>query len=275
MVYTYIYFSDGAVSQCKNLINLCCHADDHGLLAEWHFLSATSHGKSPCDGIGGTVKRLVARASLQAVADNQILTVSDMFQWAKDHISGIEFFLVIRHQFKKTLLNSNWLNVLQSARLSGIRSHHSFIPCTESVLRMRRLSSDDVFTAVRVSAGNRPDDNMEESEEDVNCNEFQAGKYVACIYDSDWYLGSIKDRSDEHSDVLVSFMKRSKCNTLMASNIKKDECWVPFQHIICTIDAPSVKGTTSRLYTINPEDLQKIKTRHSKFLQRTKNCLVK
>ena len=41
--------------------------------AEWHFF-ATSHGKSPCDGIGGTTKRLAARASLQSAADNQILT---------------------------------------------------------------------------------------------------------------------------------------------------------------------------------------------------------
>ena len=29
------------------------------------FFFATSHGKSPCDGIGGTIKHLVARASLQ------------------------------------------------------------------------------------------------------------------------------------------------------------------------------------------------------------------
>ena len=37
--------------------------------AESHFL-ATSHGKSPCDGVGGTVKLLVANASLKANHDN-------------------------------------------------------------------------------------------------------------------------------------------------------------------------------------------------------------
>ncbi len=41
--------------------------------AEWH-LSATSHGKGPCDGVGGTVKRLAARASLQRPYEKQILT---------------------------------------------------------------------------------------------------------------------------------------------------------------------------------------------------------
>ena len=60
----YTYFSDGAASQyknCKNFLNLCYHEEDFGVKAEWHFF-ATSHGKSPCDGIGGTIKRLVASA---------------------------------------------------------------------------------------------------------------------------------------------------------------------------------------------------------------------
>ena len=61
------YTSDGAASQYKNqknLINFCYHEEDFGVPAEWHF-SATSHGKVACDGVGGTVKRLAARASLQ------------------------------------------------------------------------------------------------------------------------------------------------------------------------------------------------------------------
>lgn len=40
------YFSDGAASQYKNrknFLNLCHHASDFGVPAEWHF-SATSHG---------------------------------------------------------------------------------------------------------------------------------------------------------------------------------------------------------------------------------------
>ena len=62
------YFSDGAASQYKNrknFLNLCYHHTDFGIAAEWHF-SATSHGKGACDGVGGTVKRLAARASLQS-----------------------------------------------------------------------------------------------------------------------------------------------------------------------------------------------------------------
>ena len=71
------YFSNGAPSQYKNyknFSNLYYHLHDYGIQAEWHFF-ATSHNKSPCDGIGGTVKRLVARASLQ---NTHILSARDM-----------------------------------------------------------------------------------------------------------------------------------------------------------------------------------------------------
>ena len=60
------YFSDGAAAQYKNrknFTNLAYHEEDYGVPAEWHFF-ATSHGKGPCDGIGGTVKRLATKASL-------------------------------------------------------------------------------------------------------------------------------------------------------------------------------------------------------------------
>ena len=48
-------FSVGCAEQCKNhknFINLCHHQQDFSMDAEWIFF-ATSHGKSPCDGVGG------------------------------------------------------------------------------------------------------------------------------------------------------------------------------------------------------------------------------
>ena len=61
-----IYFSDGAASykNFKNFVNWCNHKADFGIDAGWHFF-ATSHGKGPCDGLGGTVKWLAAKANLQ------------------------------------------------------------------------------------------------------------------------------------------------------------------------------------------------------------------
>jgi hypothetical protein len=49
------YVSYGASAQYKNknLITLCHHNTDFWLNAEWHFF-ATSNGKGPSDGVGGT-----------------------------------------------------------------------------------------------------------------------------------------------------------------------------------------------------------------------------
>ena len=54
-------------------MNLSHREEDFGVCAEWHF-SATSHGKGTCDGLGGTVKCLAARASLQRLYDQEIMT---------------------------------------------------------------------------------------------------------------------------------------------------------------------------------------------------------
>ncbi|XP_074096802.1 uncharacterized protein LOC141525991 [Cotesia typhae] len=78
------YFSDGAPQQFKNFknfVNLYYHEDDFDIPAEWHFF-ATAHGKGPCDGIGGILKRLAARASLQLAVDKQITTPEELFEWA-------------------------------------------------------------------------------------------------------------------------------------------------------------------------------------------------
>ena len=55
---TITYFTDGCAGQYKNQkknYNLCQYKKDFGRNVRWVFL-AISHGKQPCDGIGGIVK---------------------------------------------------------------------------------------------------------------------------------------------------------------------------------------------------------------------------
>ena len=91
------YFSDGCAGQyknCKNFLNLCHHQADFGFSAEWHFF-ATSHGKGPCDGLGGTIKRLATKASLQRCTEGmhseQILSPTAFFEFCCQNIKNIEF----------------------------------------------------------------------------------------------------------------------------------------------------------------------------------------
>jgi hypothetical protein len=55
---------------------------------------AISHGKSPCDGDGGSVKRTVAPASLQRPVDNQILTAQDFYRFCIERESEIKLFFI-------------------------------------------------------------------------------------------------------------------------------------------------------------------------------------
>ena len=73
---------------------------------EWNFF-VTSHEKSACDGIGGTVKNLTAKASLQRPIDKQILTPLDMFNFCEESIQGkyITFYIV----FAKNIYLSIWI----------------------------------------------------------------------------------------------------------------------------------------------------------------------
>jgi len=183
-----IYFSDCAASQYKNyknLTNLYHHRADFQLDAEWHFF-ATSHGKSPRDGIGSTVNRLTARASLQATVDHQITTPHDMFLWAEKNIDGIKFFYVtgdnVRDNEKQFDLDNRYLKV---KTVAGTRSHHSFTPVSDG-LQMRQLSADVIFSVVQF------DDRTSLGRAYEN---YQPGRYVACVYDEQWYIGNIVERS--------------------------------------------------------------------------------
>ena len=92
------YFTDGCTAQyknCKNFWNLC------GMQDQWNFF-ATSHGKSPCDGIGGTVKQLTARASLQHASQEQILTADDIFAFCQQEIKGIDLKLIKKDNVNET-----------------------------------------------------------------------------------------------------------------------------------------------------------------------------
>ena len=138
------YFTDGASSQYKNkynFINMCHHAQDFGLSCVWHFF-ATCHGKGPCDGVGGTVKRLTARASLQRPEKEQIVTPEEMFAFCSEHISGITFVYVSGEAIdlmRQTVLEERFMN---ARVLRGTRGFHYFEPCGASRMKAAVTSSD-------------------------------------------------------------------------------------------------------------------------------------
>ena len=213
------YFSDGASAQyknCKNLYNLCQHEADYGVKAEWNFF-ATSHGKSPCDGIGGTVKRLAARASLQATEARQILTPMQLYNWASSNVTGIIFFFVSADEVRRTTASVQ-KRLDAAATIPDTRSQHRFVRANQNSLHMYRLSYDHLHTTVSTCVEDLCDDS-----EDLNAT---VGCYVAAVYDEQWYVGMITERSHVHHDVVINFMTHNQRTNVFSWPQRKDECAV-------------------------------------------------
>ena len=251
-----MYFSDGAASQYKNyknMSNLCHHHEDFGVDAEWHFF-ATSHGKGPCDGIGGTVKRLAARASLQKTLTGQILTPTDLFSWAKTNTAGVSFFYVAKEDI--LALTPMLEERFQSAKaLPGIRDNHCFVPQSSKKIKISRVSGDESgFTALVSKQQDETDQSNVDSRKPLSPNVFHIGNYVACIYDQNWWIGVITDNSEEYDDYKVKFMHPCGPTKYFIWPAIDDLTWVPKDHILQSITAPTCISQRGNKYTITDAD---------------------
>ena len=72
---------------------------DFSFEATWYFF-ATSHGKSTCDGTGGTVKRLTARSCLPTRNNEQILPAERMLDFCNSESNGIHFILIRKEEME-------------------------------------------------------------------------------------------------------------------------------------------------------------------------------
>ncbi|CAF2145756.1 unnamed protein product, partial [Rotaria magnacalcarata] len=149
------YFTDGCAAQyknCKNFINLCYHEEYFGMTAEWHFF-ATSHGKGPCDGVGGTVKREAARASLQRPYNDQIMTTYQLYMFAKENIHGISFEYLTANdwQIESTTLKER----LSNARtIPGTHKLHCFKPLSTNELQVQYYSASSEYRIEKITSQN-------------------------------------------------------------------------------------------------------------------------
>jgi len=137
------YFSDGCGAQYKNrnnFLNLCMHKKDFKVSAKWNFFT-TSHGRQHCDGIVGTVKHLVAKASLQCNISNHILNAHTMFEVCRGNIQHIMFFFVAKDEVLEARQRME-KRFAGTKAVPGTQSFHQFEPISETKIGARRCSKD-------------------------------------------------------------------------------------------------------------------------------------
>ena len=96
----------------------------------------TSFANSPCDSIGGTVKRRIPQASLQISVANQILTFKAVEEFCKENIVGITFFSIYKKDMVQVreVLDSRYSQPIQCLAPQAviILSHYSSHQLRES-----------------------------------------------------------------------------------------------------------------------------------------------
>ena len=240
------YFSDGCAGQyknCKHFYNLCHYAQDFSVRCIWNFF-ATSHGKSPYDGIGGTIKSLVATASLQSPTTGHILSSQAMFEYCQKSISGITFVYVTAVEME-LVRNKLTDRLLIATTIPGTRSFHQFMPSSHSVIKMKRVSDDDDFALTF-------DFLKKQKYEIIRIDNVMISQYLFCKYDDFYWLGMVSEVDKENNDFMVKFMHPHYPSWSYYWPKRDDNCWVPRMNVISLVKTPS--PSSGRKYQISKED---------------------
>lgn len=101
---------------------------------------ATSHGKGPCDGIGGALKRNATRTSHQKLYTGHITTAKELFEWAVSKQSASAYRCCSEAEYKtiERKLNSRFNKV---HAIEGTQKFHSYIPLDEKRIKASRFST--------------------------------------------------------------------------------------------------------------------------------------
>ena len=150
-----IYFSDRCGKQYKNkknFLNLTFHEDDFGIRADWNFF-ATAHGKGSWDGLAGSVKRQATLESLRRPLNNQILTATDLFEFARDHFPNIIVEFVSKEEIVKLEEELLSLRFQSALTIKGTLKFHQFrtIEGSNTHVEVKEYSLSSVSKTVKVS----------------------------------------------------------------------------------------------------------------------------
>ena len=250
------YFSDGCAGQYKNrynFSNICHHEEDFNISCEWNFF-ATSHGKSSCDGIGGTVKRAVARASLQRICRDQILTPQDMFEFCIAKFdTKIKFYFVPELEVEEA--NKKLKQRYEECRpIAGTQKYHRVVPLNKHEILCYHISSGTDGEKKVISK----QVNLDIPNEIIYINkaDLQVGTYVGCIYEKQLWFAIIENYIEEFDDYTVSFLHPPNISLTYGFPERVDHCAVPYEHIVKVMSLPTLKGGSRINYIFNVNEVK-------------------
>ncbi|CAG2223343.1 unnamed protein product [Mytilus edulis] len=297
------YITDSPTSQYRNkyifhLVTLHGMLFD-GITASWHYFEA-GHGKGPCDGVGGTAKRLADMAVRQQKV--VIQTPVDFFNWGKSQeTSNITYIFVPKSKCQSA---NNEMKEWNAVAVKGTMELHAVVPITRNVISIRNTScfcllcfsggrfhpACDGWRSVSLEGKqkrNAPgtetneielqanDPQEEEVERHVEGGEsllaqppivfeqsYQKDTFVASVYDNVWYICKVLDFDNNDNEYQLSFMTKSNpVSHTMKWPTRPEELWVTETDIVCQVNNPAPVGRKPvRMYKLLPDDVNKIES---------------
>lgn len=255
------YFTDGSGAQYKNkknFANLCAHFDDFQLEAEWHFF-ASCHGKSACDGIGGTIKRLARLASLQRGLNDQITTPKQLFDWATGSVE-IKCFYVTTDEVKEN--ETRISERMQSAiAIRGTRSFHCYVPINLYQINASILSGDEAEFATF--------DVLPKPADVFNFYSCAVDDYLACIKPTNkyWYVTQICSLDEANKEFNVILMSPGgESGFAQGYKPTRNHKIIPLSHVLVKITTLKPTTVRNRLFKLEKAEHDDISNKYTSLL---------
>jgi hypothetical protein len=144
--------------------------------AEWHTSLQHPTGRMRVDGVGGTLKRLAAKTSLQQPHNGQIMTPHQLYEWIQSHIHNLNFDFVTENIYtdEEGLLPSRFAT---AETVCGTQQLHVFMPVKKGVLNTKMYSASPNYTENHV---------INVLEDMIELTDITG--FVTCLYDNFWWL---------------------------------------------------------------------------------------
>lgn len=266
------YLTDSPTSQYRNtkIMNLISrHETIFGMKASWTYFES-GHGKGPCDGVGGTLKRLADDASKMGSAT--IIDAESFFDWSQSLETMMDIYWVSKAEIDEAKLQiESWTltAVPECMKLHAVvvRNEGIFTRRT-SCFKYECCNQDDippicdgwVCTSVlqsqpqpkpaqpqpqQQSKPAQPQSQLQSKPQPVSIH-YEIDEYIAVRYNADWFIGQILEvKADE---MKVIFMERA--GSLMAYTFfwpsRKDILWVSQMDVIVKVLEPEECGSRRR-----------------------------
>ena len=90
----------------------------------------------------------------------------------------------------------------------------------------------------------------------VFIEETSLNEYIACYYDSNWWIGLIQEINQEERDVKINFMHPSVPSKSFTWPDRRNTCWVSNLNIFLKLKPPTT--TTGRTSYVEKKDYEQI-----------------